>query len=263
MAVSASSAKGVMPTVDYALIASGRRDEFLEQLHRALSDVGFLVLQNAPGLSDEFQQRAFREVREFFDADEEVKLSADIRLSPYYRGWSRATDLGKAPPTNAHGEPRFAQVIEAFQYAFDQPPVAAHDDPTVPIHRRVFRGENSLPVFLPDRVDTSLATWPARSARSTHIHRGISDSSCLLLPFPDCPAACNDPGPNTWPDSAALPGFRPVVKELTSAYHSLTHELGHLICESLGEDPANFDAVSSLVTYVNVSMHHQPLLRRD
>lgn len=181
MAVSASSAKGVMPTVDYALIASGRRDEFLEQLHRALSDVGFLVLQNAPGLSDEFQQRAFREVREFFDADEEVKLSADIRLSPYYRGWSRATDLGKAPPTNAHGEPRFAQVIEAFQYAFDQPPVAAHDDPTVPIHRRVFRGENSLPVFLPDRVDTSLATWPARSPRSTHIHRGIYDSSCLLL----------------------------------------------------------------------------------
>jgi isopenicillin N synthase-like dioxygenase len=87
--------------------------------------------------------------------------------------------------------------------------------------------------------------------------------SCWL-PFPDCPAAGNDPGPNTWPDSAALPGFRPVVKELTSAYHSLTHELGHLICESLGEDPANFDAVSSLVvTYVNVSMHHQLLLRRD
>ena len=62
------------------------------------------------GLSDDFQQRAFTEVRQFFEADESVKLSADIRLSPYYRGWSRATDLGKSPPVNAHGEPKFAQV---------------------------------------------------------------------------------------------------------------------------------------------------------
>ena len=81
------------------------------------------------------------------------------------------------------------QVIEAFQYAFDQAPVARYDDLTVPIHRRLFRG------------------------------------------------------PNTWPDADALPGFRPIVEELTLIYHSLTHELGHLICESLGEDPSCFDEI--------------------
>eukprot|EP01043_Picozoa_sp_COSAG02_P098399 COSAG02_NODE_34556_length_482_cov_0.812010_1_plen_140_part_10 len=81
------------------------------------------------------------------------------------------------------------QVIEAFQYAFDQVPVARYDDATVPIHRRLFRG------------------------------------------------------PNTWPDADALPSFRPTVDELTSVYHSLTHEIGHLICESLGEHPTAFDDI--------------------
>lgn len=81
------------------------------------------------------------------------------------------------------------QVIEAFQYAFDQTPVARYDDAMVPIHRRLFRG------------------------------------------------------PNTWPDADALPGFRPTVDELTSVYHSLTRELGHLICESLGEDPSAIDEI--------------------
>lgn len=190
------------------------------------------VLRNVPGLDDSFQQRAFRVVREFFGAEETVKLSADIRASPYFRGWSRATDLGRAPPTNAHGEPRFAQVIEAYQYAFDQPAVAAHDDSTVPIHRRVFRGAScASPAAL-------LSSQRVILSRTRAWLPPYSSSHCSV------PASCIcTPGPNTWPDSNALPGFRPLVQELTAAYHSLTHELGHLICESLGEDPASFDAV--------------------
>ena len=44
-----SSSTGLLPVVDYALVTNGRRDEFLRQLTKALSDVGFLVLKNAPG----------------------------------------------------------------------------------------------------------------------------------------------------------------------------------------------------------------------
>jgi hypothetical protein len=40
--VPSSSATGKMPVVDYALLGQGRRLEFLQQLHAALSDVGSL-----------------------------------------------------------------------------------------------------------------------------------------------------------------------------------------------------------------------------
>jgi len=47
-------------------------------------------------------------------------------------------------------------------------------------------------------------------------------------------------GPNTWPQTDTLPGFRPLIEELTGVYHRLTHLLGELIVESLGENPAEF-----------------------
>ena len=37
-----------------------------------------------------------------------------------------------------------------------------------------------------------------------------------------------------------MPGFRPLIERLTDVYHELTHKLGALIVESLGEDPAEF-----------------------
>jgi len=78
------------------------------------------------------------------------------------------------------------QVIENFQYGFEQIPLCAHDDRSQPIHKRLFRG------------------------------------------------------PNTWPKTDELPGFRPLIEELNLVYHRLTHQLGELIVESLGEDPAEF-----------------------
>lgn len=48
-------------------------------------------------------------------------------------------------------------------------------------------------------------------------------------------------GPNTWPDEQKFPLFRTNIEELTLKYHKLTHELGHLICESLGVDAGQFD----------------------
>ena len=47
-------------------------------------------------------------------------------------------------------------------------------------------------------------------------------------------------GPNTWPEADSLPDFQPLIEELNLVYHRLTHQLGELIVESLGHDPAEF-----------------------
>ena len=164
-----------IPVVDW-LDVERDREKFLADLRHALSDCGFLVLANAPGLDDAFQQRAFREVRAFFDSPRELKKTAHISNTPYFRGYTTPTS-----PDRGHG-----QVIEAFQFGFEEAPLCAYDDASQPLHKRLFRG------------------------------------------------------PNTWPETDTLPGFRPVVEELTHVYHRLTHLLGELIVESLGEDPAEF-----------------------
>ena len=56
-----------LPEVDW-LEKESNPDKFFKDLRYALSEFGFMVLTNAPGLSDEFQQRAFKEVRGFFDS---------------------------------------------------------------------------------------------------------------------------------------------------------------------------------------------------
>ena len=174
-AIGGPKAMQEIPTVDW-LDLEQDRDKFLSDLRYALSECGFLVLTNAPGLDDAFQQRAFREVRGFFDAPMDVKKSAHISNTPYFRGYTLPT-----PADRGHG-----QVIENFQYGFEQEPLCAHDDKSQPIHKRLFRG------------------------------------------------------PNTWPQTDSLPGFQPLIEELNLTYHRLTHQLGELIVESLGEDPAEF-----------------------
>ena len=164
-----------IPTVDWRDLEIDR-NKFLEDLRYALAECGFLILTNAPGLDDAFQQRAFREVRGFFDSPMDFKKESSIANSPYVRGYSLPT-----PPDSGRG-----QVIESFQYGFDEAPLCAHDDESRPIHERFFRG------------------------------------------------------PNTWPDSEKLPGFKQTLNDLNTAYHHLTLQLGELIVESLGEDPAEF-----------------------
>ena len=56
-----------LPEVDW-LEKESNPDKFFKDLRYALSEFGFMVLTNAPGLSDEFQQQAFKEVRGFFDS---------------------------------------------------------------------------------------------------------------------------------------------------------------------------------------------------
>ena len=94
-----------------------------------------MVLTNAPGLSDEFQKRAFREVRSFFDSPMELKKTAHISNTPYFRGYSLPTPADSG----------FGQVIEAFQYGFEQESLCDYDDKSQPIHRRLFRGPNTWP----------------------------------------------------------------------------------------------------------------------
>ena len=64
-----------LPKVDW-LDRESNPEKFFKDLSYALSEFGFMVLTNAPGLSDEFQKRAFREVRGFFDSPMELKKTA-------------------------------------------------------------------------------------------------------------------------------------------------------------------------------------------
>ena len=181
-----------IPSVDW-LDLEHDRSKFLEDLRYALEECGFLILTNAPGLDDVFQQRAFCEVRGFFDSPMDFKKMSSIENSPYVRGYSLPT-----PPDSGRG-----QVIESFQYGFDEAPLCAHDDESQPIHERFFRG------------------------------------------------------PNTWPESATVPGFKPTLEKLNSAYHSLTLQLGELIVESLGEDPGGFRQYFNLdEPYLFASLNH-------
>ena len=123
-----------IPIVDW-LDLEKNRDKFLVDLRYALADCGFLILTNAPGIDDEFQQRAFREVRGFFDAPMDFKKTAAIENSPYIRGYSLPT-----PGDSGRG-----QVVEGFQYGFDEDAMCAHDDAAHPIHERFFRGPNTWP----------------------------------------------------------------------------------------------------------------------
>jgi len=82
--------KLALPTVDW-LDRKANPTKFFENLSYALSEFGFMVLTNAPGLGDAFQQRAFREVRALFDSPMELKKSAHISNSPFFRGYSLPT----------------------------------------------------------------------------------------------------------------------------------------------------------------------------
>ena len=123
-----------IPTVDWRAVEQDRQ-KFLADLRFALAECGFMILTHAPGLDDAFQQRAFREVRAFFDAPRDFKKMAHIANSPYFRGYTVPT-----PADRGHG-----QVIENFQYGFEQAPLCAHDDPSVPLFKRLFQGPNTWP----------------------------------------------------------------------------------------------------------------------
>lgn len=129
-----SSKAKQIPTVDW-LDLKNNREKFLEDLRYALAECGFLILTNAPGLEDEFQQRAFKEARNFFDSPIEFKRASALQNDPYVRGYSE-----KTPGDSGRG-----QVIESFQYGFDEEPLCAHDDESFPLHERFFRGPNTWP----------------------------------------------------------------------------------------------------------------------
>jgi isopenicillin N synthase-like dioxygenase len=128
-----SKAKEI-PTVDW-LDLENDREKFLEGLRYALAECGFLILTNAPGLEDEFQQQAFKEARNFFDAPADFKKASALQNDPYVRGYSETT-----PSDSGYG-----QVIESFQYGIDEEPLCAHDDESHPLHERFFRGPNTWP----------------------------------------------------------------------------------------------------------------------
>ncbi|HBZ49853.1 MAG TPA: hypothetical protein DEO43_05995 [Halieaceae bacterium] len=134
-----------IPIVDWNDLESNRA-KVLEDIRFALSECGFMILANAPGLHDAFQQRAFREVRRFYDSSDEIKASADIAQTPYFRGYS---GLYLAPEGQCAS-------IEIYQYSIDQEPVSAHDDENFPLYDRIMKGPNIWP-----KTDTLPGFQPA------------------------------------------------------------------------------------------------------
>ena len=79
-----------IPTVDWHDLENDR-EKFMEGLRYALAECGFLILANAPGLEDEFQQQAFKEARNFFDSPIDFKRASALQNDPYVRGYSEKT----------------------------------------------------------------------------------------------------------------------------------------------------------------------------
>ena len=69
-----------IPTVDWHDLENDR-EKFLRELRYALAECGFLILTNAPGLDDKFQQQAFKEARNFFDAPSDFKKAFALQMT--------------------------------------------------------------------------------------------------------------------------------------------------------------------------------------
>ena len=95
-----------LPEVDWLEKESDPK-KFFKDLKYALSEFGFMVLTNAPGLSDEFQQQVFKEVRGFFDSPVELKKTSYIGKTPYFRGYSLPTPVDSG----------FGQLLKHFSTA--------------------------------------------------------------------------------------------------------------------------------------------------
>ena len=201
-----------LPVVDWNDLGL-RREKFLEDLRVALGEVGFCVLTNHPDFTDDFQQKMFKSARQFFDASDEEKALSDISKTPYFRGWSkdRQKEKGKIPVLLAQ---------EAYQYGFDCEPVAAPDDTSVPVYKRLFRGPNTYPdeETFPD-FRPAIDSMNTRYFNLTHslghlICESIGADEAIfeeLFPYDD-------------PDLAASLNFNKGMDAVPEKYHDLVRE---------------------------------------
>lgn len=67
---------------------SGTTKEFLEELHHAMSEIGFFYIKNH-GVPLELQKRSFDTIKSFFKLPIEEKLEIELKNSPHFRGYSR------------------------------------------------------------------------------------------------------------------------------------------------------------------------------
>ncbi len=105
--------------MDFAL-SETNPEEFFRQLKYATADVGFCLLQNAPGLDAAFQQKVFDQAHAFFDLPEAEKLKTDIRKDRHLRGSSRQ-DRVKDLALNVN--------MQAYHFGYDQPEETSLDAP--------------------------------------------------------------------------------------------------------------------------------------
>ena len=77
-----------VPILDYNLLSTGRRDEFISQLRHALINVGFLYLLHPP-VDKDIVNSLIRYTPKLFDIPQEKKDALRMRNSPHFLGYSK------------------------------------------------------------------------------------------------------------------------------------------------------------------------------
>lgn len=80
-----------VPVVDYALLAQGKEDEFIQQLRHAAINVGFLYLTHPP-IDKEVLDALLAYIPKLFEIPQEKKDAIAMVNSEHFLGYSR---LGK------------------------------------------------------------------------------------------------------------------------------------------------------------------------
>ena len=84
-----------VPVLDYSLIASGKKDEFISQLRHALINVGFLYLANPP-VDKQVIETVVEYTPKLFEIPQEDKDAIKMANSQHFLGYSRlGTELTK------------------------------------------------------------------------------------------------------------------------------------------------------------------------
>ncbi|KAI9021279.1 hypothetical protein DFJ74DRAFT_120332 [Hyaloraphidium curvatum] len=128
--------KLVIPLIDMNLLSSGdpaERAEFERLLRYAVTDVGFLLLRNMPGLDQAFINKLLEQCHLFFGQPESEKDKLHMSNSKFFRGWTKLGD----ERTQYHQNLR-----ENVDLGFELEPTT---DPDAVQWRQCFRGPNQWP----------------------------------------------------------------------------------------------------------------------
>jgi isopenicillin N synthase-like dioxygenase len=191
-----------LPVLDFALIASGDefdRTEFVRQLHLACLNVGFFLLKNLDSrIPRNVWDAVFEQSRAFFKLDRKEKDQIRMEESRHFRGFSGFLEEKTQGQVDNRGK----------ELHDNQPSVSAEQKKTQQgpwCIEQIDFGPEVEPVV----------PYPPPSR----------DVSYLSLY-----------GPNQFPSTSVLPGFKPAYLRYRESCEHLAQELVELIAESIAKD---------------------------